>query len=484
MAEVYDLVVVGGGSAGLTAVGFARGMDARVALVERERTGGDCTWTGCIPSKALLKVAKVAHHMRSAGRYGVTAVEPQVDLKAVMAHVHDIVLETYDEETPEALREQGVDVVLGQARFVGPHTLVVGDLTLKARNVVIASGAHPFVPAIDGLDSVDYLTTTTIWDLEDLPHHLIVVGGGPVGCEMAQAFHRLGAEVTIVQSRDRLLPRDDREASRLLGEIFREEGIEVFCGSRAARTWQDDEGIHVVAGDRTVGGDALLVAVGRQPNVESLGLEKAGVAYTDGGIEVDDKLRTHQPHIFAAGDCLGAHQFTHYAGWQAAIAVSNALLPVALNGVRQTVPWTTFTEPEVAHVGLTEAQARERFGAGVETLSWSMKRVDRPRAEGDTRGFVKVVHRDGSVLGATIVSERAGELIQEWIYVMEHGLKLRDVAMGVHVYPTFSRANAKIGGQLVVDRLLEGKFSRPVKGVLWLLLRWMRWRLGTQPRGF
>ena len=484
MAEVYDLVVVGGGSAGLTAVGFAQGMGARVALIERERTGGDCTWTGCVPSKTLLKVAKVAHHMRSAERYGMTAVEPQVDLKAVMAHVRDVVLETYQEETPEALRERGIDVMLGQARFADPHTLVAGDATLKARNVVIASGAHPLVPAIDGLDRVDYLTTTTIWDLESLPRHLIVVGGGPVGCEMAQAFRRLGAEVTVVQSRDRLLPRDDRDASRVLGEVFQEEGIEVLCGSRAIRTWQDDGGIHLVAGDHTAVGDALLVAVGRQPNVEGLDLEKAGVAYSDRGIAVDDKLRSRQPHIFAAGDCLGTHQFTHYAGWQAAIAVSNALLPVALKGVRQTVPWTTFTDPEVAHAGLTEAQARERFGAGVEALSWPMTRVDRPRTAGDTRGFVKVVHKGGSVLGASVVSERAGELIQEWIYVMEHGLKLRDVAIGVHVYPTFSRANAKIGGQLVVDRLLAGRFSRPVKGVLQLLLRWMRWRLGTQPRGF
>jgi pyruvate/2-oxoglutarate dehydrogenase complex dihydrolipoamide dehydrogenase (E3) component len=475
---VYDLVIVGGGSAGLTAAGFANGVGARAVLIERERTGGDCTWTGCMPSKTLVKAAKVAHHMRSAARYGLAPKEPHVDLASVMAHVQDVVLETYQEETPEVLRERGIDVILGEAHFVDPHTLVAGSTTLKARNVVIASGARPRVPSIEGLDGVDHLSSRTVWDLETLPSRFIVVGGGPVGCEMAQAFRRFGAGVTLLQSHGRLLPRDEPEASRTVREVFEAEGVEVLCSSRVTRAWQDEQGIHVAAGGRTVTGDALLVAVGRRPNVEGLHLEAADVAYSPEGIEVDDRLRTSQSHIFAVGDCLGTYQFTHYAGWQAAIAVRNALLPLGAKGVRGMVPWTTFTDPEVAHAGLTEAQARERLGDDVEAVNWPMARVDRARAAVDTAGFVKLVHRGGTVLGATVVCERAGESIQEWIYVMEHGLKLRDVATGVHVYPAFSRANAQVAGHVVQERILEGRLGRPIKAALRLMLGWMRWRRG------
>ena len=466
MRDPYDLVIIGGGSTGLTAAGFAVQLGARVALVEKHRLGGECTWTGCVPSKTLLKAAKVAHQMRTADHYGLPPVEPVVDLKSVMAQVGGVVTDVYHEESPDALRAEGIDVFLGAARFLDPHTLAAGETTLTARHVLIATGAHPIIPPVAGLDGVDCMTYETIWNLEVLPRHLLVVGAGPIGCEMAQAFRRLGAEVTLATSRDRVLPRDDRAASRVLDEVFEAEGIDLRYNARAERAWQDENGIHLIAGGDELVGDALLVAVGRRPNVDGLDLEKAGVAYGDKGIQVDDHLRTSQRHIYAAGDSIGRHQFTHYAGWQAVIAARNALLPAASKGIPERVPWTTFTDPEVAHVGLTEAQARARFGDEVKTHEWPMEQVDRARAEGDTAGFIKLVHKkDGTLLGTTIVAGRAGEMIHEWIVALDRGLKVGDLANAIHVYPTYSTANWQAAAAIRVEQLLSGTSGRVIRGL-------------------
>jgi pyruvate/2-oxoglutarate dehydrogenase complex dihydrolipoamide dehydrogenase (E3) component len=296
------------------------------------------------------------------------------------------------------------------------------------------------------------LTYETVWHLDVLPHHLLVVGGGPIGSELAQGFRRLGSEVTVLASRDRLLPRDDPTASRVLGQVFKAEGINVRYKTRVKRAWKEKDGLHVVGGEHTVVGDALLVVAGRRPNVEGLDLEKAGVAYSTRGIQVDDYLRTSQPHIFAAGDSIGSYQFTHYAGWQARVAVRNALFPdKRRKGLRDWVVWATFTDPEIAAAGLTEPQARERFGDDVATVAWPMDKVDRARTDGDTSGMVKVIYKksDGTPLGATIASERASDLIHEWIYALEFGLKVEDIAGAIHVYPSLSRANVKAGRALL-----------------------------------
>lgn len=466
MNETYDLVVIGGGSAGLTAAGFAVQLGARVALVEKHRMGGDCTWTGCVPSKTLLKVAKVAHEMRTADRHGLTAIEPSIDLTAVMAHVRAVIADVYQHESPEALRANGIDVFLDTARFLDPHTLAVGNHTLSARRVLLATGAHPFVPPIAGLDGVHYLTYETIWDLEVLPQHLIVIGAGPIGCEMAQAFRRLGARVTLVEALAQVLPLEDPQASRVLARVFAAEGIDLRLSAEPQRAWQDADGIHLVAADKELVGDALLVAIGRRPNVDGLGLERAGVRYSVEGIQVDDQLRTSQQHIYAAGDCIGGYQFTHYAGWQAFIATRNALLPGASKGVSDRVPWTTFTDPEVAHVGLNEAQARERFGDTVMTCEWPMEQVDRALAEGDTAGFIKLVHKpDGEFLGATIVARRAGEMIHEWTIALEQGLKVGDLAGIIHVYPTYSTGAMQAAAAIRVGQLLSGTSGRLTRGL-------------------
>ncbi len=478
MEKTYDLVVNGGGSGGLSAVGFGVESHASVALIEKNRIGGDCTWSGCVPSKSLLKAAKIAHHMRTAGQYGITAHEPDVDMQAVMGRVHSIIDETYEEEKPEVYRDRGVDVYIGEARFVNPHTLRVGDDTIKARNVVIATGAHPFVPPIEGIDSVDYLTYESIWHIKELPKHLIVLGGGPIGSEMAQAFGRLGSHVCQIEAYGSLLSRDDPLAGKIIMDTFRQEGIDVHCHAKAERVWQDAEGIHVQAGADEIVGDALLMAVGRRPNVTGLDLEKAGVDYSAKGIKVDDYLRTTQPHIYAAGDCLGGYQFTHYAGWQATMAARNALLPGKSKGVRNTVPWTTFTDPEVAHVGMTEAVAREKYGDAVEVTEWPLAKVDRARAESDTNGFAILVHKKGQILGATIIAERAGELVHEWLYVVDGKLKLRDVTTAMHIYPTYSRVHVKVGGALMSKLYLGGKMGKWVADASRLMLKVMRLRRG------
>lgn len=470
MNNGYDLVIIGAGSAGLTAAGFAVQLGARVAILDKHRIGGDCTWTGCVPSKTLLKVAKVAYLMRNANHYGLTPSEAVVDLKSVMSHVRNVIAQVYQHESPEALRANGIEVFLGDVRFLDPHTLIVGESTLTARHILLATGAHPFIPSITGLDDVEYLTYKNLWNLEILPGHLLVIGAGPIGCEIAQAFRRLGARVTLLEAGDRMLPRDDPAASKVLAEVFTTEGIDLRFNVTAERTWQDRNGIHLVADGRELAGDALLVAVGRQPNVDNLALDQAGVSYSAKGIGVDEHLRTSQRHIYAAGDCTGSYQFAHYAGWQAAMAVRNALLPGAAKGISDRVPWTTFTDPEVAHVGLTEDEARKKFGSAVMTCEWPMEWVDRAQTEGDTVGFLKLVHKkDGTLLGVTIVAGRAGEMIHEWIVALEHGLKVGDLAQVIHVYPTYSVASMQAAAGIRVARLLGGTSGRIIRGVAHLM---------------
>ncbi len=462
--KAYDLVIIGGGSAGLTAAGFAVQLGRKVALVEKNRIGGDCTWTGCVPSKTLLKSARVAHQMRTADRYGVHASKPTIDFTAVMSHVQQVVDEVYQAESPEALQAQGIDVFLGSAHFTDPHTIVVDGTTLTARRVLLATGARPLIPPIAGLDAVDYLTYENIWELEALPRHLLVVGGGPIGCELAQAFRRLGAEVTLIEAAPRILLQDEPEASKLLSQELAADGVNILLNSPAAHIRQDDYGVHLTAGEKELVGDSVLVVVGRRPSVAGLALEQAGVEYGPNGVKVDQRLRTSQGHIYAAGDCIGGYQFTHYAGWQGFMAVRDALLPGTTRGVLDQVPWATFTDPEVAHAGLTEVQARERFGNRVEVCLWPMQRVDRALTERDSSGFIKLVHqRDGTLLGVTIVNGRAGEIIHEWILALDQRMKIADLVNSLHIYPTYSMGSLQLATQLRLAQLLAGTSGKIIR---------------------
>ena len=466
----YDLVIVGGGPAGLTAAGFAMQLGASVAIVEKNRIGGDCTWYGCVPSKALLKAAKVAHTMRSSDRFGLESIEPIVDLKQVMAHVQSVVNDVYQHESPDVLRADGIGVFIGDCRFLDPHTIAVDDVFISAKRFLIATGAHPFVPPISGLDTINYLTYESLWTLEKLPEHLVVLGGGPIGCEMAQAFRRLGAKITIVEGEERILLRDDPAVSEVLAGVFESEGIDLKLSAKAEHAWQDGNDIHLIAGGDEIVCDNLLVAIGRRPNVDGLDFEKSGVKYSPKGIEVDDHLRTSQSHIYAAGDCIGGYKFAHYAGWQAFMAVRNALLPGAVSGISEYVPWTTFTDPEVAHIGMSEAEAKEEHGDNVMTCNWPMDKVDRARTEGNTTGFIKLVHKkDGALLGATIVAGRAGEMIHEWVLALKNGMKVGDIAEMIHVYPTYSTASMQASADVRVSQLLSGTSGKVIRGLAHLI---------------
>ena len=461
MADEYDLVVVGAGSAGLSAAPFAAKLGARVALVDKDRPGGDCLYSGCVPSKALIKAAKVAHEMRRATDYGLAPCEPTVDLARVMAHVQNVIGRVYEFENPETLAHEGVELVTGVARFVDPHTVRAGDRTLRARRFIICTGARAAIPPIPALAGVGYLTYEDVFQMTQLPRHLLVIGAGPIGVELGQAFRRLGAQVTMFQRSTRLLSMADPECSDTLATILHEEGVRFHLGAALDRVDQDADRIAITSGGDKIVGDALLVAAGRIANVEGLALEAAGVAYGPQGIPVDPYLRTNQPHVYACGDVLGEQQFTHYAGMQGYVAVRNALLPGKGTGVLEHVPWTIFTDPEVARAGLTVAEARERHGDGVDVTRWPLERVDRGQTEGDRRGFVKVVHRpNGEILGGHIVAGRAGEMIQELILAMEHGVKLGELASAIHVYPTYASGIQQASVAYRVGHLLHGLSGR------------------------
>ena len=364
MPDRYDLIVIGGGSAGLTAARFARRLGLSVALVERDRIGGDCTWTGCVPSKALLKAAGLAYEMRSASRFGLLPPHNSpVDFSMVMSRVRGVMQAIHDAESPDALREEGIEVVYGEARFIDSHTIRVEESQLAARRFLVCTGASSVIPAIPGLEDVPFSTYETVWELPDLPRRLVIVGGGPIGCELAQAFLRLGSSVTLIEADNRLLLQDEPEASELIATRLEAEGLELKLGTALGSVQPYDQGISLSLTDgEAIGADTLLIAVGRRPRLESLGLESAGVTYDSAGIGVDKTLRTSQRNIYAAGDCTGSYQFTHYAGYQGFMAVRNAFLPRNRRAVLGHVPWVTFTDPEVAHVGLTESKPESTEG--------------------------------------------------------------------------------------------------------------------------
>ena len=475
MPKPYDVVVVGAGSAGIWAAPLAARLGAHVALIEKNHIGGDCTHFGCVPSKALLKAARVVWQMRSANRFGLDRVQPTVDLGRVMASVRQAIEHVYAFESPEMLARAGVEVFMGAARFEDPHTLLVGENTrLRARHVLVCTGARAAVPRIDGLDQTPYWTYETVWQQDRLPRRLLVIGSGPVGIELTQAFARLGSDVTVFERGDRPLNTADPEAAAVLLDVLRGEGVRFRFGARIDRVRQDGGTPVVTDRGEDVEGDALLVAVGRRPTVDGLALERAGVAYSERGIQVDARLRTSQKHILACGDVIGSFQFTHYAAWQASLAVRSMLFPGSSVGVRDHVPWTVFTDPEVAQCGLDEAQARQRWPSPdqVRVSRWPLDRLDRAVTDRALDGFIKVVHRpNGELLGAQIVAERAGEIINDVALAIEHRLKLADIVRTIHVYPTYAIGVQQLAAEARLHDLSHSRWLRLARGLSALLER-------------
>lgn len=460
----YDLAIIGAGSAGLTAARFAARLGKSIALIEANRVGGDCTWTGCVPSKALLHAARVAHTIRNAGRYGIATSEPSVDFRAVMSRIRAAIEQIYAAESPDALRAEGIDVIEERAEFADSRTVSAGERRITAKRFLICTGASPFVPPIPGLSETPHLTYETFWQLESLPSRLIIVGGGPVGCELAQACQRLGSRVTLVEALPRILPNDEPEAAEIVANSLRRDGVELRLSSPVESVRHGDDGITVTAGGDDIAGDGLLVAVGRRPNVASLGLESAGVGYGDAGIVVDDYLRTGARNIYAAGDCIGGFQFTHYAGFQGAMAVRNMMLPGRSRARPAHPPWATFTDPEAAHVGYTEEQARQRFGDQALVSTLPMESIDRAVTDDAADGFIKVVHHsNGTVLGATVVGRQAAEALQGWSIAAARGLKMGQVAQVMQAYPSVAMGNQQIAWDAYLDGLTQGFTGRALR---------------------
>jgi pyruvate/2-oxoglutarate dehydrogenase complex dihydrolipoamide dehydrogenase (E3) component len=445
MSGRYDLIAIGGGTTGLIATLTAAGLGARTAMIERDRTGGDCLWTGCIPSKALLASAARAQAIRTAPEFGVEAGEPEVDFAAVMRRVRSVIEAAGRRDTPEYLRSEGVEVVNASASFLRPGRIEAGGRELSYRTALICTGSRAALPPIEGLDDCAPLTNDTVFDLERLPGRLLVLGGGPIGCELGQAFARLGSQVTLVEALERLLPREEPFAGETLKRILAEEGVDVRTGVAASRfVAEGDGGVLHLTDASAVPFDRVLVATGRTPVTDGLNLAAVGVETgASGEILVDERLRTTGDRIFAGGDVVGDLQFTHVAGYHALVALANGLFRARQRIERDWTPWATFTDPEVAHVGLTEAQARERHGDRVETYEFDYSELDRALTAGTTGSVKLIAGRRGRLLGATIVGAAAGESISEAARLIRERRKVTDLSRMIHAYPTFTEGPAR-----------------------------------------
>ncbi len=475
----YNLLVIGAGSAGLVSAYIGAAVNARVALVEKHRMGGDCLNTGCVPSKALLRTARLLAEGRDSARYGVRAMTAEVDFGEAMQRVHDVIAKIAPHDSPERYAGLGVDVIHGEATLVSPWEVEVDGRRISARSLVIATGARPLVPDLPGLADSGYLTSDTVWGLRTLPPRLLVLGGGPVGCELSQAFARFGSAVVQVEMGPRLLSREDADAAAAVTARLQEDGVRVATGHRALRVERDADGGQRLVCDHdgrevTFAFDKLLLALGRSANVEGFGLEALGVRLTDRGtIEADALLRTNFPNIHVCGDVTGPYQFTHVAAHQAWYAAVNALLAPwwSFDADYRVIPWATFTDPEVARVGLSEDEARAQEIA-VEVTHYGIDDLDRAIADSAAHGYVKVLTAPGRdrILGATIVGAHGSELLAEFVLAMKHGIGLNKLLGTIHVYPTMSEANKYVAG--------NWKRAHAPQRVLRWAQRYFRWRRG------
>lgn len=454
MAQQYDLAIIGMGSGGGFAAEFAaRDLGLRVAAIERDRIGGDCLWAGCVPSKSLVASARVAHTVRTASEFGVRVDEPEIDLEAVWARIKRVqahIAETDD--TADRFEALGVDVFRGTGTVSGYREVTVataeGDVVLQTTNILICTGSRPTVPAIPGLDEVDYLTSEHLFEIDAPPPSLVVVGGGPISVEIAQSLVRLGVPTTVIEMAPRLVPRDEPELADRLATILRDEGVDLHLATTVTGVRAGGDGVVVETseGEHTAAG--LLVAAGRTANVDGLGLEKFGIPVGPDGVEVDGRNRTLVPNVYVVGDAAkGRPNFTHTAAHDAVVAVRDMFFPGTGNP-EHVVPWCTFTEPELAHVGLTAAEARERYGDGnVKVHRRELAHNDRARADGTTEGLILIITSKGRIVGGHALAPSAGELIHELAVAIEFGAKLTDLSRMIHIYPTLSTGIGRLAGE-------------------------------------
>lgn len=464
MATDVDLLVLGGGAAGLTAAGTAANLGAKTMMVERDRLGGDCTWTGCVPSKTLLHAADLRATTRAfLDRFAIGDTPlPETDFQAVLGDVHATRQEVYqDADAPEIFEGYGIEVVTGDARFTGPHTVRIdgaeGGRDVTFRKAIICTGGRAAPPPLPGLAETPHLTNESLFEIDRQPEHLVVIGAGPIGCEMGQAFRRLGSRVTVIDRADEILGKDDPDHAAILRTVLEGEGIEFLLGASVERVGGEAGAISVTVEvdgrTQTVEGDRLLIATGRTPNIEGLGLDQAGIAYTERGVTVDDRCRTTLSHVWAAGDCTGEYALTHMSEHMAKQAATNAILKIPAPIDRGGITWTTFTTPEVAQLGPTEAELREQ-GTSFVTYRFPYTKVDRAITEHATDGHIKILATKwrGKILGASVVGERAGELISIYGVAKKAGVSVRTISDTIVPYPTYGLGARRAADQYYIQK--------------------------------
>ena len=469
MAEIYDMIVIGGGSAGLVAASGSALLGAKVALIEKNLLGGDCLYTGCVPSKTLIKSAKFAHQARAARKYGFQDLEPKFlddSFASITNRVQSVIEIIEHHDAPERFERMGVEIVFGTPKFLNKNEIEVSlknsgeRRVMRAKRFCISTGSRPFTPPIEGLHEAGFITNEEVFHLKKMPRRLIVLGAGAIGMELGQSFARFGSKVTVVEMADRILGKEDEEVSRLMEKLLAEEGLEILTNTKAVKVRKNDRGEKIVTCEAIgktfeIEADEILTAVGRQPNIDGLNLEKAGVEFDKKRIKTNDYLQTSHKHIFAAGDVTAHFQFTHMADYEAQIVIQNAFVPFPFKKKTdfRVVPWATFTEPEVGRVGLTETEAREKFGTAVKVYQVNFADNDRAQAESRTEGFAKIVTNKGKIVGATLVGEHAGELIHEFVWAMKENLKISELNRIIRVYPTLAKITQAIGTEATLETL-------------------------------
>jgi pyruvate/2-oxoglutarate dehydrogenase complex dihydrolipoamide dehydrogenase (E3) component len=456
----YDMIAIGAGAGGFVSTKVAAGLGKKVAMIEKKKLGGECTNAGCVPSKALLRAAHAAHQARHLRDFGLEpAGNPAISAKGAMQYARAAVQKVYASHPAEAFEKLGISVLYGSPRFLDNHRVELDGNVLSAKKFMLCTGSSAAVPALDGLASVPYYTNENIFEIEELPPSLLVLGGGPIGIELASAFNRLGVTTTVVEAGARILARDDGELAEMLAGRLKTEGLAILTGTQALSVASKDGGISLTVRDaggrrQELRAQGLLVAVGRKPNTGGLDLEKAGVRYGPRGIAVDAYLRTTAPNIYACGDVVGPYQFSHMTEYQAVIAARNALLPFRKKVNYDTVAWCTFTDPELAHAGMTEEEARLRYGDRVQVYRWSYGDTDRGRTDGTEFGLAKyVIGPRGRLLGAHILGERAGDIIHEAQVLRHLGLPFSAIAQMIHIYPTYTDVVRQPAKRFYIDRL-------------------------------
>lgn len=462
----FDAIVIGGGAAGLTASGLAANFGAKTMLIERNRLGGDCTWTGCVPSKILLKAGKVAQQIRDAGKYGLIDQEPEINFQKLIQHLQQRRQKIYeDADRPEIYEKMGIEVISGKARFTGEHEIEIKAKGNRNRRVTsryffICAGSSPFVPPIEGIDRIPYLTNESLFELEDLPDELVIFGAGPVGTEMAQAMSRLGSKVTVIDMADRIMLNDNTELASMLKSTLEKEGVRYVLNADIKQVQQKDRELVIDVSthdsQKQITGDKLLVATGRHANVHNLGLEEAGISYSTKGIEVNEKCRTSQSHIYACGDITGRYQLTHMSEHMAKVAVTSALVKYPMKIDAEFVPWVTYTDPELGHAGATQKQL-EKDNVNFETYRFPYSKIDRAMTDSEEEGLIKIYAKkwSGKILGVDILGVHAGELISEYAVAMKNGLTLRNIADTIHPYPSYGLGARRAADQWYIKNQSE-----------------------------